>query len=55
MLSDEETRAAIEEAKTAVGAQGMKDMGKVMAELKARHGAVLDGAKASAMVKESLA
>ena len=54
MLSEEETRAAIEQAKAAVGAEGMKDMGKVMAELKARHGAVLDGAKASAMVKESL-
>ncbi len=54
MMSEEETRAAIEEAKATTGAQGMKDMGKVMAELKSRHGAVLDGAKASAMVKQSL-
>jgi len=54
MMSEDEMRVAIEEAKTAVGAEGMKDMGKVMAELKARYGAVLDGAKASAMVKESL-
>jgi uncharacterized protein YqeY len=55
MMSEEETRAAIEEAKATTGAQGMKDMGKVMAELKSRHGAVLDGAKASTMVKQSLA
>lgn len=55
MMSEEEMRVAIEEAKAATGAQGMKDMGKVMAELKSRHGAVLDGAKASAMVKASLA
>ena len=54
MMSEEEMRAAIEEAKATTGAQGMKDMGKVMAELKGRHGAVLDGAKASAMVKQSL-
>ena len=54
-LSEEETRAAIEEAKAAVGATSVKDMGKVMAELKARHGAVLDMGLASALVKAALA
>lgn len=52
-MSDEETKAAIEEVKAAVGADSIKDMGKVMAELKARHGAVLDMSKASSLVKES--
>jgi len=54
-LSEEETRAAIEEAKAAVGASSVKDMGKVMAELKARHGALLDMGLASALVKAALA
>lgn len=54
-LSDDETRAAIEAMKTYLGADSVKDMGKVMAELKARHGAELDMSKASSLVKESLA
>jgi uncharacterized protein YqeY len=54
-FSEEETMAAIEEAKAAAGATSVKDMGKVMAELKARHGAVLDMGLASALVKASLA
>jgi uncharacterized protein YqeY len=53
-LSEDDTRAAIEEAKAAVGASSIKDMGKVMAELKARHGALLDMGLASALVKASL-
>lgn len=53
-LSEEDTRAAIEEIKTAVGAQSIKDMGKVMAELKSRHGAELDMSKASGLVKAAL-
>ena len=36
------------------GAEGMKDMGRVMAELKSRHGAALDMSKASSLVKEAL-
>jgi hypothetical protein len=32
----------------------MKDMGTVMAELKARHGAELDGKLASTLVKAAL-
>ena len=52
-LSDEETKAAIEEAKVKTGADSIKDMGKVMAELKDRYGALLDMSKASGIVKES--
>lgn len=55
MMSEAETRAAVEQIKTEIGADSIKDMGRVMAELKARHGAVLDMSKASAIVKESLA
>ena len=54
MMDEAATRAAIEEAKSTTGAESVKDMGKVMAELKAKHGAVLDMSKASAWVKESL-
>jgi hypothetical protein len=52
-MSDEETRAAIEEAKAKTGADSIKDMGKVMGELKAKYGAELDMGKASALVKAS--
>ena len=54
MMSAEETVAAIEQVKADVGAAGPKDMGKVMAELKARHGSVLEMSKASGLVKASL-
>jgi len=53
-LSETETRAAIEAIKAETGAAGVKDMGKVIGELKARHGAVLDMGKASGWVKEAL-
>ena len=53
-MGEDETRAAIEQVKADTGAAGMKDMGKVMAELKARHGPQLDMARASGWVKESL-
>ncbi len=54
MLSEAETAAAIEAIKAETGASTMKDMGTVMAELKARHGAVLDGKLASTLVKAAL-
>lgn len=54
-LSDDDTRAAIEAIKAEVGASSVKDMGKVMAELKARHGSELDMSKASGLVKAALA
>lgn len=53
-MSEDETRAAIAQIKADTGADGMKDMGKVMGELKARHGATLDMSKASGLVKEAL-
>jgi uncharacterized protein YqeY len=54
MLSEADTVAAIEAIKAETGAASMKDMGAVMAELKARHGAVLDGKLASTLVKAAL-
>ncbi len=54
-LSDDKTRAAIAAIKTELGAESIKDMGKVMAELKTLHGAELDMSKASSLVKESFA
>ena len=53
-LGEAETKAAIGAIKAEVGAASLKDMGKVMAELKARHGTVLDMGKASGWVKEAL-
>lgn len=54
-LSEEETKAIIEAIKAEVGAESMKDMGKVVAALKARHGTELDMGKASGWVKAALA
>ena len=54
MMDEAETKAAIEAIKAETGASSMKDMGAVMAELKARHGAVLDGKLASGLVKAAL-
>ena len=53
MLGEAATRAAIADAKSTTGAESIKDMGKVMAELKSKHGAVLDMSLASKLVKES--
>jgi uncharacterized protein len=53
-LGEAETIAAIEAIKTELGASGMKDMGRVIAELKARHGSQLDMGKASGLVKAAL-
>lgn len=53
-MSAEETAAAIEAIKAELGASEMKDMGRVMAELKARHATTLDMSKASAAVKAAL-
>ncbi|GAA0733136.1 GatB/YqeY domain-containing protein [Sphingomonas sp. ABOLD] len=53
-MSEAETTAAIEAIKAELGASGMKEMGRVMAELKARHAAQLDMSKASALVKAAL-
>ena len=53
-MGEDETRAVIAALKAELGAASLKDMGRVMAELKARHGPQLDMSKASGWVKESL-
>ncbi len=53
-MSPEETTAAILSIKAEVGAESVKDMGKVMAVLKERHGSVIDMSKASGLVKAAL-
>lgn len=54
-LSDEETAAAVEAVVAETGAASIKDMGRVMGELKKRHAGQMDFAKAGAIVKEKLA
>ena len=54
-MDEAETKAAIEAIKAELGAAGIKDMGRVMGELRARHGTVLDMGRASGWVKDSLA
>ena len=53
-MSEEDVKAVIESIKAELGASSMKDMGKVVAELKARHGTQLDMGKASGLVKAAL-
>jgi uncharacterized protein len=50
-----ETEAAVAAAISETGAQGIKDMGKVMAALRAKHAATLDLARVGPMVKAKLA
>ena len=54
-MDEAATTAAILAIKTELGATSVKDMGRVMAELKTRHGTELDMSKASALVKAALA
>ena len=53
-MSDQEARDAISSIIADTGASGMKDMGRVMAEVKTRHAAELEPARASALVREML-
>jgi uncharacterized protein len=53
-LSEEEMRAEIAKAVKETGAQGMKDMGKVMGVLKQRFTGRMDFAKAGPVVKSLL-
>ena len=53
-MDEAATVAAIKAIKAELGASSVKDMGKVMAELKARHGSELDMSKASGLVKAAL-
>ena len=54
-MDEHETAAAVDLAVEKVGATAIKDMGKVVAMLKADHAGRMDFAKASAMVKARLA
>lgn len=54
-LSESETKAAIAETIRTVGAQGIKDMGKVMAALRQAYAGKIDFSKAGSLVKETLA
>jgi uncharacterized protein YqeY len=53
-MSADETRAAAKAAVAAVGAASVKDMGKVMTELKGKYAGRMDFSKANAVVKELL-
>lgn len=53
-LSDDDAKAAIAEVIASTGASGIKDMGKVMTELKARHAGKMDFGKASGLIKAAL-
>jgi uncharacterized protein len=53
-LSEVETKNAIQSIITAVGATSVKDMGKVMAELKAKFSGQIDMGKAGGVVKSLL-
>lgn len=53
-MSGEEIKKIIEEAIAATGAQGMKDMGKVMKEVSAKVAGQADGKLVSDLVKERL-
>jgi uncharacterized protein YqeY len=52
-LSEADAVAAIAAIKAELGAESIKDMGRVMATLKERHGSELDMSKASGLVKAS--
>jgi hypothetical protein len=53
-MDDAALEAAVAEAVAETGAASVKDMGKVMAALRAKHGAVMDMAKAGPIVKARL-
>ena len=54
-LSETEAEAAIQSIIADTGASSMRDMGKVMAEVKVRLGTQIEPARASALVKAALA
>jgi uncharacterized protein YqeY len=54
-LSGQEVSAAVDKAIAATGAEGIRDMGKVMGELKARYTGQMDFGAVGPMVRERLA
>ncbi|QIK41034.1 GatB/YqeY domain-containing protein [Pontivivens nitratireducens] len=53
-LDDDEVTAAIDAAMKKVGASSIRDMGKVMAELKSSHAGQMDFGKVGGMIKQRL-
>ena len=53
-MSEDEVRSAVSAAIAETGASGPKDMGKVIAAMKAKHAGRIDFAKASGTVKSML-
>ena len=53
-MSDDDVKAAIAPVIKETGAASMKDMGKVVAQLKAKYAGQMDFAKASGLVKTAL-
>ena len=53
-LSDEETKKICEEIISKLSANSIKDMGKVMGELKKQHADEIDFSKAGALLKQLL-
>src|SRR5262245_34723598 len=54
-MDDAEAGAAIQAIIAELGASSMKDMGRVMAEVKSRHASSIEPARASALVRAALA
>jgi hypothetical protein len=53
-MSEDEARAALSGIIAETGASSMKDMGRVMGEVKSRFGSQIEPARASALVKQML-
>ena len=53
-LSDDDTKKICEQTISTLGATSIKDMGKIMSELKKQHGDEIDFAKAGALLKQLL-
>ena len=53
-LNDEDTKKICEEIISKLGANSIKDMGKVMGELKKNHSDEIDFSKAGALLKQIL-
>ena len=53
-MSEDEVKAAVKGLITSLGASGIKDMGKVMGQLKTQFAGQMDMSRASAVVKELL-
>ncbi len=53
-MSDDEIEAVVREAIAETGASGLKDIGKIMASLKAEYAGQMDFSRASAMARSEL-